>query len=135
MLLREDTLQILLDFERSPTLFRANKTTGQLQQQQYLGFMGKWFFSLCPKQHHSFVHLVIKITFQNCCVLNEKKILRKVTKFFQGQKQISVPVQTYFFSPTQLKCLHVLSQRLCKLLHKYFTQILICWREILYVFL
>lgn len=39
MLPREDTLQRLLDFESSPTLFRANKTTGQLQQQQYLGFM------------------------------------------------------------------------------------------------
>lgn len=29
----------------------------------------------------------------------------------------------------------MLSQHLCKLLHKYFTQILICWREIFYVFL
>lgn len=96
MLPWEDTLQRLLDFESSPTLFRANKTTGQLQQQQYLDFMGKWFFSLRPKQYHSLIHLVIKITFQHCCVQKKKKLLRKVTKFFQGQKQITVPIQTYF---------------------------------------
>lgn len=41
MLLRGDTLQSLLDLESSPTLFWANKTTEQLQQQQYLGFMLK----------------------------------------------------------------------------------------------
>lgn len=40
-----------------------------------------------------------------------------------------------FFSPTLLKCLHVLSQHLSKLLHKYLTQILICWRRTLQAFL
>lgn len=120
MLPWEDTLQRLLDFESSPTLFRANKTTGQLQQQQYLDFMGKWFFSLRPKQYHSLIHLVIKITFQHCCVQKKKKIIKKGYKILPRAETNHSSNSNLFFSPTQLKCLHVLSQCLCKLLHKYF---------------
>lgn len=65
----------------------------------------------------------------------EKKNIKKGCKPLARAEINRSSSSSLFFSATLLKCLHMLSQRLSKLLHKYLTRILICWRRILQAFL